>query len=68
MKFIITDAKNIHRFRLPQDKQKNYTLNIRLYLSNSFINEIITLKKEEEYWTLNSSEEFTILKDESNIQ
>ena len=68
MKFIITDAKNIHRFRLPQDKQKNYTLNIRLYLSNSFINEIITLKKEEEYWTLNSSEEFTILKDEKRIK
>ena len=68
MKFIITDAKNIHRFRLPQDKQKNYTLNIRLYLSNNFVNEIITLKKEEQYWTLNSSEEFTILKDEKRIK
>ena len=62
MKFVITDSKSIHKFRLPQDKQKIYTINVKINLSNNYVNEIITLNKEDKYWTLNSSEEYNIYK------
>ena len=68
MKFVITDSKSIHKFRLPQDKQKIYTINVKINLSNNYVNEIITLNKEDKYWTLNSSEEYTIYKNEKKIK
>ncbi len=68
MKFIITDSKKIHRYRLPQDDQKTFTINLRLFLSNNYVNEIITLQKEGKYWTLNTSEEYTIHKEEKKIK
>ena len=68
MKFIITDSKSIHKFRLPQDNQKVYTINLKLFLSNNYVNEIITLNKEDKYWTLSNSEEYSILKGEKNIK
>ena len=68
MKFLITDAKSIHKFRLPQDKQKIYTINLKVLLSNNYVNQIITLNKNDKYWTLNSSEEYTIYKNEKKIK
>ena len=68
MKFIITDAKSVHRFRLPQDDQDSYTINLRILLSNNYVNEIITLHKEDKYWTLITSEEYTIYKNEKIIK
>ena len=64
MKFIITDSKTVHKFRLPQDEQKSFTINLNILLSNNHVNEIISLyKNSNNNWTLKTSEEYIIYKD-----
>ena len=68
MKFIITDSKTVHKFRLPQDDQKSFTINLNILLSNNHVNEIISLyKSSNNNWTLKTSEEYTIYKDGKTI-
>ncbi len=68
MKLLIADSKCIHRCRLPDEGENFYTISVKLFLADTYVNEMITLQKENGYWTLESNDEYVIFKDEKQIK
>ena len=67
MKLIILDEKEVHKYRIPKEKENIYSINTRLFFDRVYTGVIITIRNEDGNWILYSDTNLKVLKNNKNV-